>query len=119
MKPIELLERSRDILTKLRVPSTAFDLRIEEVEERGVLQGRTRFEGFYKPAITIIVSRELLRRPNIVQGVKLVLAHELAHIVSLEDPEGVMRKRIPNYYAVWQKVKPHIECVVEVKGFKA
>lgn len=102
---------------KQRLPFALPDIHYKYAVEKdfNVLSGHTRMEkkeGEIQITVTIHVSGDLLLRPNIENGIRLTLAHELCHVVNPYHPDVVMEQYLPEMWEVWKKLETlkAIEC---------
>lgn len=118
------LKRTADEIKK-KIPFNfpEVEIKIGEKEEDNILSGKTRIEkrhGKLTVTVTIYISQNLFARKNIRQAVKMVLIHELCHVVNPFHPDEVMKAYFPEVFKVWKKVEgiKALECSVEIKEMK-
>lgn len=98
---------------KDKIPFELPHIETEIVVEKknNILSGRTRFS-VGKITITLFISKNILAKRNIAQGIKCVIVHEFCHVVNLHNPDLVMQTYFPEILVIWdkaQKIKA-IEC---------
>lgn len=107
---------------KSQIPLTfPEDIELKEVihEENNILYGHTKIQKItnnIKIIITIHISNNLLTWKGIQQGKKMILIHEVCHIINPFHPDKVMKLYFPNIFLVWsnaQKVKA-IKCDIKI-----
>jgi len=91
-------------------------------DKPNILYGRTKIEkkDKVKAIITIHISKNLLSRANIKNAVKIILAHELCHVVNPFNPDVVMQTYLPEIWCIWEKLEKEkaIECYAKVTEVK-
>ena len=102
----------------IKLPDAAIIISI--LEEDNILSGKTTIRkesGEVKAIITISISNNVMQKPNIEQGIKLVLIHEICHLVNLKDPDQAMKEYFPKEFNIWNKAQDAqaLKCGVEFK----
>ena len=98
---------TENIMTKMQIE-----------EDDNILSGKTTIKiKDNKPEVivTIFVSKNILKKKNIKQGIRLVLIHEFCHLVDLENPDLVMKKYFPEEFKIWRKAQDIKALKCEVK----
>ena len=117
-----LKQRAEEIKARIPFVFPQIDYQVQIEEEEGVLSGRTRLEKKKEVnvIITVFMSRNLLERPNLEPATKLILIHELCHVVSPFNPDAVMKKYFPKEFGTWLKLEnlKAIQCQAEIKELK-
>ena len=100
------------------MPNSEIEIRI--LDEDNILSGKTRIEKKQdlKVKITIFVSKNVLKRKNIKQGIKAVLIHEFCHIVSPLDPDKVMEIYFPQVWEAWRRAQESEALNCDVRVFE-
>lgn len=117
------LEKLADII-KVRIPFDfpSIEYKLSITDTPNVLSGHTRIEKKenVKVTITLHITRSLLARPNIKNAIKMVLAHELCHVVKPFNPDKVMGEFLPEMWIVWEKCEKAraLKCDAQIKEIK-
>ena len=118
-----LKQTEKWIRTKIPLQFPDVKVRMEIVEEPNMLlDGRTRIKkkmnvSTYDIDVRIRVSKNLLRKKNISSAIKMIIVHELCHVVSPKNPDLVMKRYFPLIWSVWSKAQNEkaLECSYELK----
>lgn len=116
----ELAKNVKEDLPKIS-PEIVYGYKVEDRTD--ILNGKTRItveNG--EPVITvhIQISKNLFEKKGIGNAIRMVLAHELCHIVNPFRPNTIMEKYLPKLWKVWKVLeeKKALECSAEVKEMK-
>lgn len=82
------------------------DTKIEtKVEIKGgikILEGNVKQIVGQNPVITIFVSNDVWYSEKYKVLVRMVLIHELCHLINKHKPDKVMEEKFPKMYKVWK-----------------
>jgi len=116
----EMIDYIKSKLSKVWILPTSVEIVIED--KPNVLEGKTTIQKHKgditaRATITIFLSRNLVRRKNIRQAIKLVLIHEYCHVVNPINPDFVMQMYFPKEYKIWKKAQDarSLDCSVEFR----